>query len=147
MNRAKFNILLLFLTFTTALMAQTSPLAKGKWSKIAVNKQGIFKLTGAQIRSLGFSLPIVSSQFQLFGLDPSLLLEKVPANPVFGLKETALKVNDGGDGQIDEGDYVLFYTEGPVNWNHDRQLNSSKHFTRTISDSVFYYVTIGDNGK
>ena len=147
MNRAKFNILLLFLTFTTALMAQTSPLAKGKWSKIAVNKQGIFKLTGAQIRSLGFSLPIVSSQFQLFGLDPSLLLEKVPANPVFGLTETALKVNDGGDGQIDEGDYVLFYTEGPVNWNHDRQLNSSKHFTRTISDSVFYYVTIGNNGK
>ena len=94
-------------------MAQTSPLAKGKWSKIAVNKQGIFKLTGAQIRSLGFSLPIVSSQFQLFGLDPSLLLEKVPANPVFGLAETALKVNDGGDGQIDEGDNVLFYAEGP----------------------------------
>jgi len=147
MNRAKFNILLLFLTFTTALMAQTSPLAKGKWSKIAVNKQGIFKLTGAQIRSLGFSLPIVSSQFQLFGLDPSLLLEKVPANPVFGLAETALKVNDGGDGQIDEGDNVLFYAEGPVNWKHDRQLNRSKHYTRTISDSVFYYVTIGNNGK
>ena len=120
---------------------QTSPLAKGKWSKIAVNKQGIFKLTGAQIRSLGFSLPIVSSQFQLFGLDPSLLLEKVPANPVFGLAETALKVNDGGDGQIDEGDNVLFYAERPVNWKHDRQLNRSKHYTRTISDSVFYYIS------
>ena len=147
MKRAKFNILLLFLTFTTALMAQTSPLAKGKWAKVAVRKQGIFKLTGAQIRSLGFSLPIVSSQFQLFGLQPSLLIEQVPANPVLGLSETAIKVHDGGDGQIDEGDYILFYAEGPVKWNVDRQQKTLKHFTRSISDSVFYYVTIGNNGK
>jgi hypothetical protein len=147
MNRANLYILVLFLTITTALTAQTSPLAKGKWAKMAVQKQGIFKLTGAQIRSMGFSLPIASAQIQLFSLDPSLLLEKVPNGPIVGLSENALKVNDGGDGQIDETDFILFYGEGPIKWNHNEQQNISNHFSRSAVDSVFYYMTIGSNGK
>ena len=147
MNRAKFYILVLFLTITTALLAQTSPLAKGKWSKMAVSKQGIFKLTGVQMRSMGFSLPIVSSQLQLFSLDPSLLLEKVPNGPIPGLSENAIKVNDGGDGQIDETDFVLFYGQGPVKWNSSGLQNTANHFSRSTVDSVFYYLTVGSNGK
>ena len=54
-------------------MAQTSPLAKGVWAKIAVKKQGIFKITGAQLKSLGFSLPINSTQLQLFGFNQNAL--------------------------------------------------------------------------
>lgn len=147
MYRANFNILLLFLTFTSSLMAQTSPLAKGKWAKIAVNKQGIFKLTGVQIRALGFSLPIASTQIQLFSHYSSLQSEKVPANPKLGLFENAIKVNDGGDGQIDASDDLLFYASGPVQWNDSVTQNGAARFARTVNDSVFYFLTIGNNGK
>jgi hypothetical protein len=147
MNRAKFFILVLFLTFTTAILAQNSPLANGKWSKMAVQKQGIFKLTGTQIRTMGFSLPIASSQLQIFSQDQSLLAEKVPDGFVPGLTENAIMLNDGGDGQINESDYVLFYAQGPVKWNRIDQQIGIHHFSRTALDSVFYYVTIGSNGK
>lgn len=147
MNRAKFHILVLFLTFATALMAQNSPFAKGKWSKIAVQKQGIFKLTGTQIRSLGFVLPIPSSQLQLHSHDYSMLEEKVPTNPLGGFAENAISVIDGGDGQIDEADYILFYAQGPVKWNRNGLQNISNHFSRSSTDSVFYFLTLGSNGK
>lgn len=147
MNRAKFNILLLFVCFTHVLWAQNSPLAKGKWAKLAVNKQGIFKLTGAQMRSLGFSFPITSSQIQLFSFNAAMLTESVPANPSNGLTENAIKINDGGDGQFDDADYFLFYTSGPVQWKQSGSENAGKHFSRTVNDSVFYYLTIGLNGK
>jgi hypothetical protein len=127
-------------------MAQTSALAKGLWTKVAVKKQGIFKITGAQLKSLGFSLPINSTQLQLFGFNQNLLNEKVTTNPTMGLVENAVKVNDGGDGQIDELDHILFYAEGPVQWYHDTQ-NGSKRFNHLASDSVFYFLTIGSNGK
>lgn len=143
MTRARINILMFFLTFTTYSMAQTSPLAKGKWAKIAVKKQGIFKLTGTQLRTLGFSLPIASNQIQLFGYDQVHLTEKVPTAPKVGLAENALKINDGGDGQIDELDHILFYADGSVQWLS----NDTKHFDHLVTDSVFYFLTIGNNGK
>jgi len=146
MIRAKFIFLMFFLTFSTFTMAQNSQLAKGNWAKIAVKKQGIFKLTGAQLQRLGFTLPINASQLQLFGFNQNALTEKVPAAPTIGLVENAIKVNDGGDGQIDNQDYILFYAEGPVQWNHDAQ-NGSQRFNHLASDSVFYFLTIGNNGK
>ncbi len=143
MIRARIYILMFFLTFTTYSMAQISPLAKGKWAKIAVKKQGIFKLTGTQLRTLGFTLPIASTQIQLFGYDQIHLTEKVPTAPKTGFTENALKINDGGDGQIDDVDHILFYADGPVQWLP----NDTKHFDHLITDSVFYFLTIGNNGK
>ena len=147
MYRARIIYLLLFSMFWGTMSAQTSPLSQGKWYKIATTKQGIYKLSGGQLRSLGFSLPIVSSQLQLFGFNLNSLSEKVPANPTMGLSENAVKVFDGGDGQIDEADYILFYSQGPIIWKFDSIANRVQHFNYTSADSVYYYLTIGTNGK
>lgn len=132
MKMARIIYLFIFLLLCTGLMSQTSPFSTGKWAKIAANKQGIYKLTGAHLRTLGFSLPIASSQMQLFNFKLGQLSDKVPGIPPKGIIENAIKVMDGGDGQLDETDYILFYNEGVVHSN---------------SDSVFYYVTLGTNGK
>jgi len=143
-------LLLLFIAISmlhNSVWAQTSPFANGKWAKIAVQKEGIYKLTGTQLKSLGYTLPVASTAWQLFNLNASLLTEKVSSAPAFGLNENAIQVVDGGDGSFDETDYILFYSEGLVQWKYD-SLSKETYFQKnTVSDSAFYYVLLGDKGK
>ena len=147
MNRYILSYLLIFLTISCSLEAQNSPLSTGKWSKIGTTKQGIYKLSGAQLNSLGFTLPIASSQLQLFGFSLTTLSDKGPANPQIGLTENAIKVVDGGDGQINVTDYILFYNQGPVFWKYDSVFNRTAHTNFSSADTVYYFLTIGQNGK
>ena len=147
MNCPKIIFFVLFLGFFTVCKGQNSPLATGKWAKISTSKQGIYKLSGAQLAKLGFTLPIVSSQLQLFGYNLSSLTEKVNASTNPGLSENAIKIIDGGDGQMDATDYILFYNQGPTYWKFDSTLNRVAHQNFATGDSVYYFITLGQNGK
>jgi hypothetical protein len=138
---------MVFIHITACLGAQTSPFSTGKWAKIAVQKQGIAKLTGAQIKALGFTLPIVSNNLQLYHFNSQQLLELVPAIPEMGLQENAIQVVDGGDGKIDEGDYVLFYNVGNHIWTYDSTTQGVKHQKLQNAQAIVFFLTIGSNGK
>lgn len=112
-----------------------------------MSKQGVYQITGVQLKTLGFPLPIASTQLQLFSYNLDQLSEKVTATVSTALTENAIQVFDGGDNQIDEKDYVLFYAEGAVGWKQDASKFTPTHFKNTSNDSVFYFVTIGSNGK
>lgn len=147
MNSPKIIFFVLFLGFFTICNGQNSPLATGKWAKISASKQGIYKLTGAQLAKLGYTLPVVSNQLQLFGYNLSNLTEKVNATVNAGPSEHAIKIMDGGDGQFDANDYLLFYNQGPVYWKFDSSLNRVSHQNYATGDSVYYFITLGQNGK
>ncbi len=147
MKRLILTYLMIFLTISCSIRAQKSPLSNGKWAKIGTGKQGIYKLTGAQLSSLGFVLPIVSNQLQLFGFDLTSLTDKVPNFPQQGFLEHAIKVVDGGDGQINASDYILFYNQGPVYWKYDSNVNRIAHTNFSSADTVYYFLTVGQNGK
>ena len=147
MRRAVFIIFLIFLFAPYFLGAQNAPFSSGKWAKIAVSKQGIYQITGTQLKALGFSLPIKTSELQLFNFNLQQLTEKVTTVFPTGLTENAIQIADGGDNQIDEKDYVLFYAEGAVQWRYDLLKSMPSHFKNTSTDSVFYFLTIGANGK
>ena len=147
MRRGIFIIFLGFMFSPYFLGAQNAAFNTGKWGKIAIAKQGIYQITGAQLKTLGFPLPIASTQLQLFSYNLDQLSEKVTATVSTALTENAIQVFDGGDNQIDEKDYVLFYAEGAVGWRQDASTFIPTHFKNTSNDSVFYFVTIGSNGK
>lgn len=147
MKWARLLIFIVFLLLFAGLSAQISPFSTGKWAKIGVKRQGIVKLTGGQLKTLGFNLPVASSQLQLFSLNGSLLSESVPAEPPMGLQENAIQVEDGGDGMMNDGDMILFYHSGKTNWVYDPVSQTAKHQNRQSSDTSFFYITIGANGK
>jgi hypothetical protein len=138
---------ILFFHFTASLGAQSSLFSTGKWAKIGVLKQGIVKLTGAQLKTLGLTVPMESAQLQLYSFNQGQLKEAVPAQPAMGLTENAIKVEDGGDGKIDEGDYILFYNEGKVRWFFNNLTNEARHEKLQNSDTVFFFLTNGGNGR
>ena len=108
MRRGVFIFFLGFMFSPYFLGAQNAAFNTGKWAKIAIAKQGIYQITGAQLRTLGFPLPIASSQLQFFNYNLSQLTEKVTPTVSTALTENAIQVMDGGDNQIDEKDYDIF---------------------------------------
>ena len=147
MRRGVFIVFLGFMFSPYFLGAQNAAFNTGKWGKIAISKQGIYQITGAQLKTLGFPLPIASTQLQLFNYNLGQLTEKVTATVSTTLTENAIQVFDGGDNQIDEKDYVLFYAEGSVGWKQDAPRFAPTHYKNASNDSVFYFISIGPNGK
>jgi len=147
MRRGVFIVLWIFIFYPYFLGAQNAAFNNGKWAKIAVSKQGIYQITGVQLKALGFPLPIASTQLQLFNYNLNQLTEKVTPNVSTALTENAIQVFDGGDNQIDEKDYVLFYAQGAVEWKQDASKFSPTHYKNASNDSVFYFISIGPNGK
>ena len=147
MRRGVFIVFLGFIFSPYFLGAQNAAFNTGKWAKIAIVKQGIYQITGVQLKALGFPFPIASEQIQLFNYNLSQLGEKVTATVSTTLSENAIQVFDGGDNQIDEKDYVLFYAEGSVGWKQEATKFNATHYKNTSHDSVYYFLTIGSNGK
>ena len=147
MIRAALVFFLIIVFFPSILSGQNSPFSNGKWVKIAATKQGVYQITGTQLKAMGFTIPFTSSQVQLYNYNLTNLTEKVESNPLVGITENSILVNDGGDNQFDEKDFLLFYSEGPIQWKYDEVKNLPVHYKNATSDSVFYFITLGSNGK
>jgi hypothetical protein len=140
-------ILYSLLFFSTNSSAQSVPFSQGKWVKIAVSKQGVYQVTGSQLKTWGLTVPFASQQIQLFNLNTSNLAEKVSAKIGVGLFENAIEVQDGGDGQFDNQDYFLFYSQGNIQWKWNAMFQSFEHSKNAFGDSVYYFITLGKDGK
>jgi hypothetical protein len=126
-----------------------SVLANGKWFRISLQKTGIYKITYDDFVAMGFDPATLDpAKIAVYGNGGGMLPELNSAPRVDDLQENAIVVKDGGDGKLDQGDYVLFYGEAPDIW-YMNNLNRKFYHTKNLySDSTFYYVTVGStNGK
>lgn len=147
MNRVVLLLFLFSLIFNPTTKGQNSPLSNGQWVKLAVGKQGIFQLTGNQLKQMGLLIPCASHQIQLYSFNLANLQEMPTANSAVGLVENAIQVNDGGDGKFEEADHFLFYSEGPIQWKFNETDSLFDHVNNSIKDSVYFFLTQGANGK
>lgn len=120
-----------------------SPMATGTWHKIAIPSTGLYKIDHSYLASkLGVS-GISSARIRLFGYGGNMLPER-NTGTVKGLTETAIWINDGGDGSFDPGDYFVFYGQGPVNWNpsaDNKKLIQEKNF---YEDRGYYFLNFDE---
>jgi hypothetical protein len=65
---------------------------------------------------MGFAGKVNANQVQLYGMDLTILSEKVPNALPDSLTEMAIEMQDGGDGILDEQDKFLFYAQGHYKW-------------------------------
>lgn len=125
-----------------------SVLASGNWYKFSVSQPGIYKIDIAFLNKLGVTASnLPSSSIKLYGNGGAPLPEKGNGFKYDDLFENAILVEDGGDGTINQGDYILFYADGPHSWLTDSVQKTFRHQKNIYSEQAFYYLTIGDNGK
>ncbi len=123
---------------TREAYTRNSVLSTGKWVKIEIKESGIYKLNHEDIKEMGFSDP---SKIRLFGNGG----KQIPWGPhqetLDDLKENAIWMEKGSDNSFGEGDYILFYAEGPVTWKYDSANAMFVHHMHDYANASYYFLT------
>lgn len=121
--------------------ADNSVLKNGDWFKLRLDKGGIYKLTYSQLQAMGFDVSAPVSKIAIYGNGGGTLPEVNTDFRLDDLQENAIEIVGGGDGSLDEGDYILFYGDDPVKWKYNYAKQSFVHENNYYDDYSYYFVT------
>jgi hypothetical protein len=147
MRLGVLTFLLIGCCFSISVWGQIGMLSNGNWVKIAVPNEGVYQLTGAQLKAMGFASKLNANQVQLYGMDLANLTEKVPNTLPDSLSEMAIEMQDGGDGILDDQDRFLFYAQGHYKWIKSVMDEAPIRQKISSNDSLYFFLRIGTNGK
>ncbi|MDI6802841.1 MAG: type IX secretion system sortase PorU [Bacteroidota bacterium] len=123
--------------------AQTnSVLANGTWFRFPINEDGIYKLTGTQLKSIGVPANTNPNTIKIFNnggsepaFDPLAFVQD-------DLLENALFVNDvGTQNNLDADDYILFYGKGTTGWKYNAPTKTFSHYINRFAVENVYWLT------
>lgn len=143
-----FNKILLVLLFVSVTLysqektenfSSSSVLSTGRWYKMAITEDGIYRIDYSQIKQLGLDYP---SNPVVFGNNAGQLSYYNDGNQVpDDLKEIAIFTEVGNDNIFGEGDYLLFFGRATHRWVYD-EITREYYFVRhNYSDTAFYFIT------
>ncbi|HLP74520.1 MAG TPA: type IX secretion system sortase PorU [Bacteroidales bacterium] len=145
------TMLLLFFLFSRLLYGKdqgdyssSSVLSTGKWFRIAVTSEGIYRLDYSLIRQTGVTDP---SNPRIFGNNAGQLSYYNKGSFPDDLKEIPVYISTGNDGIFNEGDYLLFYGQSTHRWNYNHAGKTYSFLRHNYSDTAFYFLTSGIAGK
>lgn len=122
-----------------------SKLASGDWYKLAIDTTGVFKITHQLLKDLGLNPSNINpKQLQVFGSGGDMLPQSLSKAYPKGLQEVPIHIKGGDDGSFDNGDFILFYGQGPVNWHYDSNSNTYNQQKNYYSNKGFYFLTAKD---
>lgn len=108
-----------------------SPLSSGTWYKFSVDKTGVFKIDANFLNELGISTSGLDPRnIRIFGNGGAMLPNLNSEFRYANLQENDIYVQGEGDGSFDGGDYVLFYAQGPHNWEATNENDITHHWLR-----------------
>jgi len=126
-----------------------SVLASGQWFRVAVDKEGVYKMDRSFLESLGVPVANLDPRtIRVFGHHGDLLPEKNDQFRYKDLQELPIWVAGEQDGRFDNNDFVLFYANAPSKFMYDSVSNSmlfSKHFY--ARESVYFIQISETNGR
>jgi len=128
----------------SAAFKNTSVLNSGEWYKIAVNRDGVFKLTNSFFKKHNIDVTSIDPRtIKIFGNQAGLLPELNQDNNVDDLIEHAIYVEGELDGNFSTSDFVLFYGQDPNTKSYDTTADRFIHKQNIYSDSTYYFLTFG----
>lgn len=122
-----------------------SVLSDFEWYKIAVSKDGIYKIDAEFLKSMGIDIYQVDpATIRIFGNGGKMLPQSNMDKRYDGLQENAIFVQSKGAG-FSDSDYIIFYGQGTdtkeiLHNSGEIKLNYEKNL---YSDSSFYFLTFG----
>ncbi|HLN56390.1 MAG TPA: type IX secretion system sortase PorU, partial [Bacteroidales bacterium] len=120
--------------------SSTSVLASGQWLKVAVTKDGVYKIEYSLLKKNGMQDPLNP---RIFSNNAGQLSYYNDGTATDDLKEIAIYTFTGSDGTFNEGDYILFYGSATGRWKYDSAKNQYNYQRHNYSDSAFYFITNG----
>lgn len=126
------------------LPISNSVLQSGKWYKIALTNDGVYKITPAFLKQIGIDATTLDPRkIRIYGNGGGMLPKLNSEARVDDLMENAIYVHGETDGTFDKDDYILFYGQGPNRWKYNASGSPKfRHVTHQYSDSSFYFINI-----
>jgi hypothetical protein len=115
-----------------------SVLGSGKWVKIQIEADGVYQLTYSDLVSMGFDNP---ANIRLFGNGNKMLPLYNNEPRIDDLVEKAVYINKGADNIFNQGDYILFYAQGVVDWKYNTTTEFFEHSKHLYSKYNYYFLT------
>lgn len=118
--------------------AEESLLNTGKWHRITVTGEGVYRIGYAKLVELGFTNP---SGVRIFGNNVGQLsfFNNVPSPD--DLQEIPLEISKGQDGIFNEGDHIYFYAIGTHRWKFDDNSDKYLYLRHDYADTAVYFIT------
>ena len=121
-----------------------SVLDSGDWFRFYVDTTGVFKLSKNFLQRLGVKVNSVDPRtIKLYG-HGGRMIPYVNSEPYpYDVPENAIKFIGEEDGSFDNSDYILFYAQGPKEYNAE-----SRTHINCYTDKTYYYINVSSgNGK
>lgn len=142
-------VLLLIACSGFPLSAQTSVLHAGDWYKFAVERNGVYRISFDMLRKAGIDPGKINPKnIRIFGLEGGMLPQPNSIPRPSDLLECAIAVIGEEDGKFDRNDYILFYAEGPDDYEYNLSRGIYRYENNIYTDVNYYFLTVGsDVGK
>lgn len=125
--------------------ASNSVLSSGRFYKLGVTDNGVYKISYNQMAQMGFDVQNLDPRnIKIYGNGGRMLPQANNATIYDDLYENTIFVQGENDGRFDPQDYVLFYGQSPhlVDWYVSGC--NPKHAINLYSDSTFYFITVSN---
>ena len=114
--------------------ADHSVLSQGRWVKIGITEDGVYRLSASDLQRMGFQ---DMSRVKLYGYGGHVQDEEIDADEDFDdLEEVPLYRDSRG---------VLFYGKGLVSWSAPNRQGRAEHRMNTFARKACYFLTEGDS--
>jgi Peptidase family C25. len=127
-------------TSATSRYADNSVLSTGDWYKFYIRKSGVYQISYNELKNMGISNP---ADVRIYGNGGKVLPEVYSGKTEDDLQEIPIMMETGTDGKFNDGDYILFYAEGPVTWTYDYTKKTYSHHKHPFIGVPPY----GDEGR
>jgi hypothetical protein len=132
-----FFLFLLQINLFARIPEESSLLSKGKWFKIAVTEDGIYRIDYSRLRQMGLEYP---SNPLIYGNNTGQLSYYNSDPESDDLKELAIFIS-GDNNELNDGEYLLFFGQGTARWNYNYNKKYYNYLRHNYSDTAFYFIT------
>ncbi|HOZ15940.1 MAG TPA: type IX secretion system sortase PorU [Tenuifilaceae bacterium] len=115
-----------------------SVLSSGKWIKVSVENSGIHKITHSELQTFGLTN---LSNISVWGNGGKRLTYMNNEPSADDLNPIPIYIEKGTDGVFNQGDYILFYAEGPKTLSYNSAMSMWSLEQHPYTSKIYYFIT------
>jgi hypothetical protein len=117
----------------------------GKWYKIGIPQDGMYKIDRDYLQNLGVNISNLNPNIiNIYGNAQGMLSEFNGAPRIDDLIANSIFIKGDQDGVFDANDYIVFYAKGPHSFSFDGIRFS--HQQNKFTDTAYYFININPSG-
>ncbi len=117
----------------------------GKYYKIPVSKEGLFKVSGSFLKKHGIDISSIDpATLKIYNNGGKELPRNINTPRPDSLIENPILVFGIDDGRFDESDYFLFYGKEVNGWEYNSANKTYNHYINHYTDKNIYWLVFND---